>query len=533
VAAPLIAAVAFAALASAAAIALPLLGQPVWMAYAVGGIGAALGLAAVVLSALARFRLLGFAGTGLFLAAAALLVAVATDRSVAEAKAAADQQAAAKAQEESAKLEQEKFAGDKQAAAEALKKADELRAAAADDRAKVEDAPIRAAKLVQEAKALEAKAVKAAEQLKADQEELLEQTKAEQAKLDKQKAQIEIQAKALAAERAKVDEAKKAAADLAKQADAAKEEAAQLRKQGEAEREKAKQALDQAAQKEQEAQKHLKKFEELLEGVKLKLKSKLPAERRNAVLVLNRAGSSAAAADYDLCWAVTFDPDQGIRQEALEALEKVRPALYPLIVSLTLPIEGGTKGKKMSYVAALEQLPAFGRAGLPFIAAQLQGRNAHLEKSPPYSMMVLRAQVEALAKIAREDKTALAMLLSLPDSPLATATKQSKGIVGLDADLHKRVGEQLHILGKDRPETRKSIVPYFIAQLQSEEPSKAKGVSKTREVSNRVSAINALAAFGPDAAPALPVLRKMRLDPSQQVRDAVNSAIATIEKANK
>jgi len=49
----------------------------------------------------------------------------------------------------------------------------------------------------------------------------------------------------------------------------------------------------------------------------------------------------------------------------------------------------------------------------------------------------------------------------------------------------------------------------------------------------RVLAANALAALAPDSESVLPILKKMKLDPSEQVREAVTDAIAKIEEGNQ
>jgi hypothetical protein len=56
------------------------------------------------------------------------------------------------------------------------------------------------------------------------------------------------------------------------------------------------------------------------------------------------------------------------------------------------------------------------------------------------------------------------------------------------------------------------------------------GGNKNVNLPVRLTGINALATFGPDAKLALPALKKMNLDPSEKVRDAARDAITAIEK---
>jgi chemotaxis protein histidine kinase CheA len=505
-AAPLIAAVVFAGLASAGAIALPLVGQRGLPAYAAGGCAVALGLAAVTLCVLARGRLLGFAGTGLCLAVAAVLVAAAVDRALAEAQAARDLEASAAAAAERARQEQKKVEDGKLAVAETLKQAAALKAAAAEDRARAEDAPARAAKLLQEARATEQKAAAAEERLGR-----------ERARLDAERERLDVRSKAVAAEREKVAEDVRKLEAEKNRVETARAEAAELRKQAASERAKAKEELDQAARKEKEAGQRLKKVEEGLALIKGKLRSRLPGERHAAVLALAHIGSFASSCDYDLCEVLAFDPVPELKKAALEALDKVQPQLYPLAVTLTLPPENGDSGQ---YIRALKRLPGLGRGGLPLIAAQVQ--------SPSVGGVLLRdgdwhallmAHTAALAAIAANDDGGLAMLLALPESPLATSRKGS--LPGLHSSLCRAVGEHADALGKAKPAARKVIVPYFIKLLASA----AEG--------NRQLAAESLGHFGPDAKAALPALRQMRFDPAEQVRNAVRAAIANIEGGNK
>ena len=235
---PLIGAVVLAAFASAGAIALPLIGQHGLPAYAAGGLGLALGLAAVTLSALARGRLLGLAGTCVLLAAGSVLLAL-ND---------------ARAEEAPARAEA------------ALKKAQEAEARA-------EEAPEKAARL-------------------------LEQVKAEQDKLDTKRDQFAAEKAGLAAERGKIEEEKGKVEEERKQAEASKQAAADLSKKAEGDKLRAQETLDKAEQKEKDAQELQKKVKEALDGVKGQVKSKQPQDRKAAIAALARLGELAASADY-------------------------------------------------------------------------------------------------------------------------------------------------------------------------------------------------------------------------------------------
>jgi serine/threonine protein kinase len=339
-------------------------------------------------------------------------------------------------------------------------------------------------------------------------------------------------AKKLADEQAAAQKAKddaQALAELRRKEEAARllaeeqEAAAELARKAEAE----KQRLAEQQEKDARQAKIIKAVEE----ARVKVYAKSPKERQAGIVGLAQLGRDAASADYDLCQLIAFDPVPDLRRNALDALEKVQPNLYPLAVTFSLPVENNSPG---GYKKAIVGLPAFGRAGVPLIAAQLYGSNPHVailsRRFPAPCTVLLDAHIDVLSTIAANDNAAFDLLLAIPDSPLAMATKQHKQIDGayLDASLRKNIAGRLLPLGTLRPETRKKSVPFLTAVAQL-----AGGNSPNdMRTKARIAGIDVLAKFGPDAASALPALRSMKLDPSEQVRTAVANAIAVIEKKN-
>jgi hypothetical protein len=286
-----------------------------------------------------------------------------------------------------------------------------------------------------------------------------------------------------------------------------------------------------AEQKEKEAQER-KKLTDAIEAAKLKLRAKAPKERKVGIDTLARLGEMAAPADYELCEVIAFDPVPELKRAALAALEKVRPELHPVAVTLTLPPEEFGMGE--GYVRAIKRLPEFGRAGLPLIAVQLQGRQASVANVEPHVLQrILEAHGEALAKIAPTDETALKLLMALPTSPLAMQRVGDRY-----GNLRVHVGELLLSVVKEKPEIRKATVPYFIEVLKSPPVfihlSSKKPIDRTPyQTQDRLFAAKALASLGGDAVAALPALKALQLNPTEKVRDAVRAAIAEIEKGNK
>jgi hypothetical protein len=409
---------------------------------------------ALVLSILARCRLIALAGAGLFLAAGAVLICFAFDETD-------------------------------------------------DELARAEAAPARAERILQEAKAAEVRADMA-----------LGKVKQESAELEQRGEQLDKKQKDLKAEAAKVAEDVAGMKALAKEVETAKKEAAAQRMQAKAERVKAEETLDQADQKEMSVKSQLKKVQQLIDGTKAKLKSNTPAERRGAVHAMFRLGNLAASADRDLCEMAAFDPEPLLRRDALDALEKANPRLYPLAVTLTLPPEDSSLN---GYTRAISQLPEFGSAGLPLIRSHLEGSQSPLAKNKGIrSPGLLPAHLQALAKIAERDDVAFQMLLTLPRKTVAIPQHSMANDV-----LRVQVGKHLLELAMDYPQRRKEIVPYFTYLLEPE---------SWRENPTYVAAANALSSLAPESQSALPILRRMRFDRSEQVRNAVRAAIAAIEK---
>ena len=322
--------------------------------YGVAGGAILVGLAAVLLSIMARKSLLEGAVTTVFLAVTGLLVSMNIVMASSRTRTAADAMARAVAKEDEVQQIREQGEAAQKSAAEILKKAEAAEA-------KAEEAPEKAARL-------------------------LEEVKAEQVKLDKKSKHLDEQTEAVAAERAKVAEAKaklddqahaiedekKAAAKLVKSAEEEKQAAATLVKKAEDEKRLAKESQDKAEQKEKDAQELNKKVMEAIDGVKGKLRGKAPTDRRDAIVALAQLGEMAAKADYDLCEVIVSDPVPELRLAALAALEKVQPKLHPLVVTLALPPENSSSA---GYLRAIRELPTFGRAGLPLIVNHLQGQN--------------------------------------------------------------------------------------------------------------------------------------------------------------
>ena len=183
-----------------------------------------------------------------------------------------------------------------------------------------------------------------------------------------------------------------------------------------------------------------------------------------------------------------------------------------MVVTLALPPEANGLG----YIQAIQKLPKFGRAGLPLIKLMLQDHHPGLANvDATFISALLYVQAEVLGQIAKNDDLALKMLLAMPKSRLAIKWANPNLEIGI-------VGRQLLSLAIARPETRKEMVPYFVAFL-----------ANGRSPGEREYGAKVLGEFGPAAASALPILTNARLDQAEAVRNAVREAIAKIEEGKK
>jgi hypothetical protein len=365
--------VVLAAFASAGAIALPLIGQHGLPAYAAGGLGVALGLAAVTLSALARGRLLGLAGTCVLLAAASVLLARNDVVSQKEAE-------------------------------ETLKQAQALKAAA-------DEAPARAEAALKKAEEAEARAEEAPRKAAM----LLEQVKAEQAKLDRKRDQLAAEKADLAAERGKIEEEKGKVEEQRKQAEASKQAAADLAKKAEGDKLRAKETLEKAEQKEkdaqdkaQEAKELLKKVEETLKAAALQLKDKNPAVRfktANAIAKLPQLPEAKEILGEPLVEAM-LDPTPGVRHFASEALSRIDPAIHPHVLTLLIGQDKRGAGKK------LEGLGEEARNALPALIFSYRSNAGRGSVTADQLPQIRAIWLDTLVRSAPNDKRVVDIVLA-------------------------------------------------------------------------------------------------------------------------
>jgi hypothetical protein len=472
------------------------------LSYAVAGLAILTGLVALALSVLARGTLFGAAVSCVFLGASGLFFAVGHANNSRDEKAAADAMAKARAKEDEVKRDQDK--------------ADEARKAAADMLKKAEEAPAEAKAILKKAEEAEARAAEAPQKAA----EILEEVKEEQAKLDKQREKLKNQTIALGVEQAKADQAKAKLEELRLQAEAAEKAAADQKKQAQAEQQKATEWLEKAAQKEKEAQALYKKITDAIEGVKGKLKAKLPEDRVEAIQAIARIGLPAVSADVLLCEVAAFDPAPAPRKEALQALEVLRPDLAPMIVTLSLPPDGPQYGSHQIASRKLAKMGPDARAAIPVLVAkvgEMHDKAAQLLKvknNLGYEYDLMLFHLETLVKVGPDAPVVVKVLEQVATSTLGVSIAKSRDSKVNEPMLVcvKHLGE----MGFSCRDLRKQVMPVLVLAL------------KDSAESIQIAAAAQLARFGTDAADAAPLLRDLRLHPSEAVRNAARDALAKI-----
>jgi HEAT repeat protein len=233
------------------------------------------------------------------------------------------------------------------------------------------------------------------------------------------------------------------------------------------------------------------KDKELVAPLVKKLKSKKAADRSAALDELATLGERARPASAAIVEAM-LDPSASVRENAASCLEKVDPTIHKHVFTILYD------EKRANQAKAIEELSGLG--------ARAKGTVSVLKwyygKKVGHSYFAL----SALTKIVPDDAAVVSevlRLVSLPPRPEVDGTDGNRyarehGLNLLDAveaSAAKKVAALVAALGD----------PFF-----------------------RVQVINRLAKFGADAKPALPALKKLKLDSDVKVRDAASKAIEAI-----
>jgi HEAT repeat protein len=239
------------------------------------------------------------------------------------------------------------------------------------------------------------------------------------------------------------------------------------------------------------------------------LKGETAAERRQAAEELAKLGEAARPAARALCEAAAGG-DESVRRSALEALEKVHPSLYHPVTTLLVDENRWTQQQAGNTLAAMG---SEARAAVPVVLAHLnQSRSPRPGWIDPSAVLT---DIAVLGRIGPDDPAVVRELIEL-------AKLQPGRPFYLQSGIHAAAVRGLQEAGKADPALRGQIVPVLVSALDNSYPD-------AREEQTRLAAIAALEAFGSDSTEAVPVLKKLKLDPSMPVRQAAAAALEKIE----
>jgi HEAT repeat protein len=241
------------------------------------------------------------------------------------------------------------------------------------------------------------------------------------------------------------------------------------------------------------------------------LKSDNARERIRAAEQLGAMREAGRPAARGLCEAA-LDTREAVRQAALEALEKVHPALHKPVLTLLVDKDHQNQIKASRTIAALQE---GGKAAVPVLLAHME----LLKSRPSWTSLEAREDIATLVKIAPDEQPVIKVLIELATIRGASDQAYTSRIAAVSG---------LGDIGKSRPEKRKQIVPVLIVALDF--PDRFVREEHWHDQQVCLAAIQALGNFGPDAKNAIPELKKLKLNPEMRIREAATAAQEKIEK---
>jgi HEAT repeat protein len=243
-----------------------------------------------------------------------------------------------------------------------------------------------------------------------------------------------------------------------------------------------------------------------------RLRSENATDRIQAANELASLGEAARPAARALCEAAT---DDQVRQAAIEALEKIQPALAKPITTLLVDSQAH------NCIAAAEKLAAMGDSASPAIPVLIW----HAKNAPirfPYREN-LPLDIQALTKIGPTDPETVRAIIDHVQSPVTRKANlvrdQEERVVALKA---------LGALSRNQGSLRREIVVCLEKALT--ECERENNPENYYHIDLCLATIRSIAEFGSDAKQAIPLLKRLKLDKDMQVRQAAASALEQIEK---
>jgi HEAT repeat protein len=235
------------------------------------------------------------------------------------------------------------------------------------------------------------------------------------------------------------------------------------------------------------------------------LKSERREERIRAAEGLGKLKEMARPAARALC-EVAADAEESVRQAALEALEKVHPALYKHVSTLVLG------GDRRQAVQAIKLMGEGANAATPLLLAQLKRDCYPLRFDGEGDIL---EELASLRAIAPDEASTVAMIVELANY---------EGGVGQGSRVRAAAAAAIGELAERHPDQRLEMIKAMVRAAQFR-PQRSNMVDSYTSV----AAINALGKIGPKAKDAVPVLKKLKFSPDVAIREAATAALEKID----
>jgi hypothetical protein len=242
------------------------------------------------------------------------------------------------------------------------------------------------------------------------------------------------------------------------------------------------------------------------------LKGKNKGERVKAAEKLGSLGEKAGGVLRALC-AAALDPDEEVKGAALDALEKLSPALHGPVLVLLVDRD---REKHLAAITAIARLKEGGAPAAPVLAT-------YCAKQMPFNFDVkgIAFALFALHRIALDDPLTLEAALRLADwrqkdgrpndrAPMSPQTRYLGMAVAAN-------------LAMRDPAKRQKVVPILLSVL--EEAAKGRLPFAAPQDDVMFLAVWGLVAFGDDGKVVLPLLRKLKLHENARCRATAAAAL--------
>jgi HEAT repeat protein len=238
------------------------------------------------------------------------------------------------------------------------------------------------------------------------------------------------------------------------------------------------------------------------------LKARQPAARVRALEAIGEMGEEGVEASEAVILALG-DGAPAVQQAALDALEKVNPALHKPVLTILVD---RTDAAKARAIMQLGQLGAGAKPALPLLFRLYQAQAGRLEMGlhQPFRITIL----DALKEIDPDDKRFAGLVLqAMSVTPAAARLSGLEGLV--DVAVRKRAIVIAQELVKDKKLEADRLVKPLVSALNDPYCS--------------LQAISALADLGVEARDAIPALTALKRNPDQATRDAAAEALKKIQ----